>query len=226
MAEWHRHQQKILSIEEGYEVVGYYQKYLKRAIDICISFCGLILLAPLLLTLAALIRKEDGGNVFYRGVRVGRDGNLFKIYKFRTMSMNAEQSGGLSTAEDDPRITNIGGILRKFKLDELPQLLNVLKGKMSLVGPRPEFPAEVETYSDEELRVLSVKPGITDWASIAFRNEGEILKGSSDPHQAYRLKIKPEKIRLALKYVDSVSLKTDMLIIAKTVRAILFSGGG
>ncbi|NPV60810.1 MAG: sugar transferase [Actinobacteria bacterium] len=198
-----------------------YKGQVKRTIDIIASICGLMATFPLLIVIATLIRREDGGGVFYRGVRVGKEGSTFRIYKFRTMVMNAELIGGPSTAEDDPRITKVGKILRKYKLDELPQLINVLKGEMSLVGPRPEIPSEVETYSEEERRILTVKPGITDWASIAFRNEGEILAGSDDPHKAYREKIKPEKIRLALKYVDEISFKTDVKIILQTVKAVL-----
>jgi lipopolysaccharide/colanic/teichoic acid biosynthesis glycosyltransferase len=138
------------------------------------------------------------------------------------MVMNADRLGGPSTADDDPRITRVGKFLRKYKLDELPQLINVLKGEMSIVGPRPEVPSEVETYSEEEKRILSVKPGITDWASIKFRNEGEILKGYEDPHKAYREIIKPEKLKLALQYVDEASFSTDLKIILKTVKLMFF----
>ncbi len=201
--------------------MGLYEKYVKRALDIVASVLGLVVFGPLLVAIACKIKKEDGGGAFYRGNRAGKNGVPFKINKFRTMVMNAEQIGGPSTSEDDPRVTRIGRVLRKYKLDELPQLINVLTGEMSLVGPRPEVPSEVETYSEEERRILSVKPGITDWASIHFRNEGEILKGSSDPHQAYREKIRPEKLRLALAYVDNVSLKTDAMIMMKTVKAVL-----
>lgn len=199
-----------------------YRKYLKRPFDIVLS--GLVLCAssPILALVAILIRKEDGDDIFYCGERVGLDGRVFRIMKYRTMVMDAERIGGPSTSEDDPRITRIGASLRRYKLDELPQLINVIKGEMSIVGPRPEVPSEVETYSDEERRILSVKPGITDWASIEFRNEGEILRGAEDPHQAYREKIRPEKIRLALKYVDEISLKTDLVIMWKTIKAVLF----
>lgn len=201
--------------------MGIYSKYLKRVFDVAVAAIGLLVLVPILIAVAVKINKEDGGATFYRGQRVGKDGKQFNIYKFRTMVVNAEKIGGPSTSEDDPRVTQIGKVLRKYKLDELPQLINVLKGEMSLVGPRPEVPSEVKTYTEEEKRVLTVKPGITDWASIAFRNEGEILKGSADPHQAYREKIRPEKLRLALSYVDNVSLKTDALIIMKTVKTVL-----
>jgi len=193
----------------------------KRLFDIAISFLGLILLFPLMLFICLFIRKEDKGPILYRGIRVGEDGKLFNIYKFRTMVVDADKKGGPSTSEDDPRITKIGKVLRKYKLDEIPQLINVLKGEMSIVGPRPEVPQEVATYSDEEKRILLVKPGMTDYASILFNNEGEILKGSSDPHQTYREKIRPEKLRLALQYVDNNSFLVDLNIIIKTVAIII-----
>lgn len=198
-----------------------YRKIVKRAIDIVVSLSGLVLLFPFFIIFSLAIKREDGGNIFYRGERIGMYGKPFIIFKFRSMVEGAERIGGPSTAEDDPRITRIGKFLRKYKIDELPQLINVLKGEMSIVGPRPEVPSEVETYGEEELRILTVKPGITDWASIKFRNEGEILAGSEDPHQAYREKIKPEKLRLALKYVDEISFKTDMKIILETIKAVL-----
>jgi lipopolysaccharide/colanic/teichoic acid biosynthesis glycosyltransferase len=177
---------------------------------------GLLLLSPLLMIIAFLIKREDGGPVFYPGLRVGKRGSLFKICKFRTMVVNADKIGGPSTADDDPRITKIGKVIRKYKLDELPQLFNVLKGEMSFVGPRPEVPQEIETYTNEEKRILTVRPGITDWASIKFHNEGEILQGSSDPHQAYREKIRPEKIKLGLTYVDNHSFYVDIRILIQT----------
>ncbi len=194
---------------------------LKRMFDILFSLIGLVIFLPLMAILSILIKKEDRGPVLYRGKRVGRDGNLFGMLKFRTMVMNAEKLGGPSTSDDDPRITKAGKSLRKFKLDELPQLINVLKGEMSFVGPRPEVPMEVKTYNDEEKRILTVKPGITDYASLTFHNEGEILKGSKDPHQAYREKIRPEKLRLGLKYVDSQSFRVDMKIIIQTLSALI-----
>lgn len=194
---------------------------LKWTFDILASLFGLVFLSPILMAVSFLIKAEDGGPLFYRGVRVGRDGHPFRIFKFRTMVVDAEKVGGPSTSDDDQRITKIGKLLRKYKLDELPQLFNVLKGEMSFVGPRPEVPMEVDTYSEEEKRILTVKPGITDYASLTFHNEGEILKGSSDPHQAYREKIRPEKLRLALKYVDEQSFWVDLKIIFQTVIALI-----
>lgn len=192
----------------------------KRLFDLLLSIAGLILLSPLLLVVALLIKTGSSGSVFYRGARAGRFGKPFRIFKFRTMVTNADKIGGPSTSADDPRITRIGGFLRRFKLDELPQLLNVLKGEMSLVGPRPEVLEEVNLYSDEEKRLLDVRPGITDWASIRFRNEGEILRGSANPHQTYREKIRPEKIRLGLEYVQKHSFLTDCRIILDTLKVI------
>jgi lipopolysaccharide/colanic/teichoic acid biosynthesis glycosyltransferase len=194
---------------------------LKRSYDIILSLIAVILLGPLLLWIAFLIKKEDGGPTYYRGVRVGHHEKLFRIFKFRTMVLNAEKLGGPSTADDDPRITKTGKFLRKYKLDELPQLLNILKGEMSFVGPRPEVPMEVETYNEEEKRILTVKPGITDYASLTFHNEGAILKGSLDPHQTYREKIRPEKLRLALKYVHEQSFWVDLKIIFETITALI-----
>jgi lipopolysaccharide/colanic/teichoic acid biosynthesis glycosyltransferase len=137
------------------------------------------------------------------------------------MVANADKIGGPTSSADDPRITKMGGFLRHYKLDELPQLLNVLKGEMSMVGPRPEVVEEVALYTDEEKRLLGVRPGITDWASIRFRNEGEILRGSADPHAVYREKIRPEKIRLGLEYVHRQSFITDCKIILMTLKAIV-----
>lgn len=167
--------------------------------------------------LALLIKLDSPGPVFYRGVRVGKNGVLFKIFKFRTMVVDSEKIGGPSTSDDDPRITKIGKFIRDYKLDELPQLINVFKGEMSIVGPRPEVPMEVKTYTEEEKKVLLVRPGITDWASLTFHNEGEILKGSSNPHETYRKKIRPEKLRLALRYVNENSLLIDFKIILRTL---------
>lgn len=194
---------------------------LKRIFDIIFSLLGLFVLSPILLGLTFLIKKEDGGPVFYRGVRVGKDSKLFKIFKFRTMVVNAEKIGGSSTADDDPRITKIGKIFRKYKLDEIPQLINVLKGEMSFVGPRPEVPMEVETYNKDVKRILLVRPGITDWASLKFHNEGEILKGSQDPHKTYQEEIRPEKLRLALKYANEGTFMTDIKIILQTLLTLV-----
>ena len=193
----------------------------KRVFDIVGSVIGLVILAPLLCLVSILIKLNSPGSVFYRGLRAGRFGTPFKIFKFRTMVVNADRIGGPSTPEDDPRITRIGAWLRRYKLDELPQLLNVFKGEMSFVGPRPEVIDEVRLYNDEERRLLDVRPGITDWASVKFRNEGAILRGSADPHQTYREEIRPEKVRLGLAYVREHSMLTDFRILVSTFRALV-----
>ena len=194
---------------------------LKRSFDIVASLLGLMLLLPLFVAVAIVLRWESSGPTFYRGLRAGRYGKAFRIFKFRTMVVNADKIGGPSSSADDPRITRVGNFLRRYKLDELPQLMNVLKGEMSLVGPRPEVVQEVLLYTQEEKRLLEVRPGITDCASIRFRNEGEILRGSADPHQAYREKIRPEKIRLGLEYVRSHSFLIDCRIILSTLKALV-----
>jgi lipopolysaccharide/colanic/teichoic acid biosynthesis glycosyltransferase len=193
----------------------------KRLFDLAGSIIGLLVLAPLLLAIAALIKLEDRGPVFYRGERVGRFGKLFRIFKFRTMVASAEKLGGPSTAADDPRITRIGRFLRRYKLDELPQLTNVLRGEMSLVGPRPEVRRYVEMYTEEEKIILTVRPGITDWATLWNSDEGAVLAGSPDPDRAYEEKIRPTKVRLQLEYVRNQSLLVDLKILLQTVAALV-----
>ncbi|MBU4252059.1 MAG: sugar transferase [Candidatus Omnitrophica bacterium] len=194
---------------------------LKRLFDVVFSLLGLILSFPVFLVVVFLIKKEDGGPVFYQGVRVGRYGRFFKMLKFRTMVVNADKMGGPSTADDDPRLLKVGKFLRKYKLDELPQLINVLKGEMSFVGPRPEVPFYVNMFTDEEKIILKVKPGITDWASLWNSDEGSILAGSLDSEKDYMEKIRPEKIRLQLKYVKGHNLWVDLMIINQTILKIL-----
>lgn len=194
----------------------------KRFFDLAFSLSGLFFLSPVLFIIASLIKLNDYGPIFYRGSRIGKNGQAFKIFKFRTMVVNAEQIGGPSTSDDDPRITRIGKKLRKYKLDELPQLLNVLKGEMSFVGPRPEVKQYVDMYTEEEKVILTVKPGITDWASLWNPDEGSILAGSPDPEKTYLEKIRPEKIRLQLKYVQERSFWSDIKIILLTIKTILF----
>ncbi len=189
----------------------------KRLMDVVFSLVGLLVLSPLMLLIAVLMKQSSPGPVLYAGTRIGRFGKPFRLFKFRTMVVNADKIGGPSTADDDPRVTRVGRVLRRYKLDEIPQLINVLKGEMSFVGPRPEVASEVEMYSPEQRRLLEVLPGITDWASMRFHNEGEILKGSVDPHEMYREKIRPEKIRLGLEYVQRRSFWVDMQILTGTV---------
>lgn len=193
---------------------------IKRIFDIILASVGLFFFLPILLGIAWVIRRGNNGPVFYRGERVGLHGKIFRIFKFRTMVVNADNIGGPSTADDDPRITHIGKYLRKYKLDELPQLINVLKGDMSIVGPRPEVKHYVDMYTEEEKEILTVRPGITDWASIWNSDEGAVLAGSPDPEKTYMEKIRPEKIRLQLKYVREQSFWIDLKIIFQTLLAI------
>jgi lipopolysaccharide/colanic/teichoic acid biosynthesis glycosyltransferase len=192
----------------------------KRVFDCTCASAGLLALSPAIMAIAAWIKIDSSGSVFYRGHRVGRGGKPFKMYKFRTMVEKADQIGGSSTPDDDPRITRVGKFLRKYKLDEVPQLINVVKGEMSLVGPRPQVQWAVDLYTPEERRVLSVPPGITDYASLHFPDEGKILEGSKDPDKDYMEKIHPEKMRLSLKYVEESSLWLDFKIIVKTITAV------
>jgi lipopolysaccharide/colanic/teichoic acid biosynthesis glycosyltransferase len=189
----------------------------KRSIDIILSLIGLVLLGPILALIVLAIRSTTSGPVFYRGIRVGSSGRRFDMVKFRTMRVDTEQVGGSSTPDDDSRVTRVGAFLRRYKLDELPQLWNVLVGDMSLVGPRPQVSWVVEQYADEEKVLLTVRPGITDPASLRFANEGEILRGYADPDRAYMELIHPEKMRLSIDYVKNHSLLADLKIIVATV---------
>ena len=196
---------------------------LKRLFDIVFSLFGLALVSPLFLVIAVLIKLESPGQAFYRGERVAKNGKPFKIFKFRTMVPAAEKLGGPSTAGDDPRLLKIGLFLKKYQLDELPQLINVLKGEISLVGPRPEVKMYVDMMTDEEKRViLSVKPGMTDLASLWNFHESEILKGSKNPEKTYQEKIRPEKIRLQIEYVKNRSFLLDLKIIIKTILKVFY----
>ncbi len=194
---------------------------MKRAFDIVASALGLVLLSPLLGAVALAIKLEDGGPVFYRGERVGLGGRSFRIYKFRSMVVDAEKRGASSTAKNDSRITRTGAFIRSGKIDELPQLINVLVGDMSLVGPRPEVRKFTDLYTEEEKAILSVRPGITDWASIWNCDEAAVLAGAADPDQAYFELIRPKKLRLQLKYVRERSMATDLRIIWLTLLAVV-----
>ena len=193
----------------------------KRLFDIVFALLGLVLTLPLFAVIALLIKRDSEGPVFYRAPRVGKDGKPFKMLKFRTMVANADKIGGPSTANDDPRITRVGRFLRRYKLDELPQLINVLKGEMSFVGPRPEVQQYVDMYTEEEKAILTVKPGITDWASLWNSDEGAVLAGSPDPEKAYLELIRPTKIKLQLEYVRRRSFLTDLGILLRTVMAVV-----
>lgn len=194
----------------------------KRLFDIAFAALALLLLCPLLLAVALWVGLDSPGPVFFRQQRVGRGGQLFDIYKFRTMHTGAEAVGPQITVGQDARITRAGAWLRRSKVDELPQFLNVLRGDMSVVGPRPEVPRYVGQYS-AGLRavVLSVRPGITDLASIAFRNESDLLASSPDPERTYVEQILPVKLRYAQKYVRTHSLRLDLQIIAWTALAVM-----
>jgi len=194
---------------------------LKRLFDITIAIVELALFLPIFAVVGFMIKLDDGGPVFYQGLRVGRYGVPFRMLKFRTMVVKADKLGGPSTADDDPRITRIGKVLRKYKIDELPQLISVLIGDMSFVGPRPEVPQYVALYSAEEQAILTVQPGITDWATLWNSDEGALLAGSSDPERTYLEKIRPAKIRLQLEYVRRRSFWVDLSILIKTVGSII-----
>jgi lipopolysaccharide/colanic/teichoic acid biosynthesis glycosyltransferase len=200
----------------------------KRFSDIVVSAFGLIILIPAFILLALAIKLESPGPVFYRGVRVGRFGRPFRIYKFRSMVQDAERRGASSTNLTDLRVTRVGRFIRKFKLDEFSQLINVLLGDMSLVGPRPEVQKFVDMYTEEEKQILAVRPGITDWSSIKFHNEGEIIESSgiADADEAYARLIRPEKLRLQLKYVHEHNLWIDFKIILCTILTIVSSRVG
>jgi lipopolysaccharide/colanic/teichoic acid biosynthesis glycosyltransferase len=191
----------------------------KRAMDLAFAAAGLALLWPLFIAIAAAIRLEDGGTVFFRQVRIGQRGVPFRIWKFRTMA--AASPGQPITAEGDGRITRTGRWLRRFRLDELPQLFNVLAGEMSLVGPRPELPRFVDGYSPDERPVLDFRPGITDPASLRFRDEGLLLAGAADPVQIYLEQILPEKLRLSLAYARRATPLTDVGVLLATAGAML-----
>lgn len=194
---------------------------LKRIFDVCFSLTCIVALSPLLIAIPILIISDSGMPVFYRQKRVGKDGIEFSLFKFRTMVLNADKQGYLTIGSRDPRITRIGYFLRKYKLDELPQLFNVLTGDMSMVGPRPEVTKYVKLYTPFQLKVLSVKPGITDWASINYFNESELLQKAENPEKMYVDKIIPLKIKQNLQYINRQSLLGDLSILFCTVKRIL-----
>lgn len=195
---------------------GLYNRYIKRVLDVCIAGIALLILWPFYLVVALLIAAEDGFPVLYRAERGGYQGKTFRICKFRTMVRNADKIGGGTTSFRDPRITRIGNILRKTKMDELPQLGQVLLGKMSLVGPRPELTYYVNQYTGEELDILKVRPGITDYSSVEFINLDEIV-GTENADEMYEKYVLKKKNALRVKYAHTVSLKTDVYILYRTV---------
>jgi lipopolysaccharide/colanic/teichoic acid biosynthesis glycosyltransferase len=189
----------------------------KRSFDLAISVGGLLVLAPLMLLIAVLVKAEDGGGVFFRQERIGRGGRAFRMWKFRTMVPGASTLGPPLTAAGDRRITRIGGWLREKKLDELPQLFNVLLGEMTMVGPRPEVPKYVDMYTTEQRDVLKLAPGITDRASILFADESELLAEHADPERFYIEEIVPEKIRINLEYAGRATLLNDLRVVLQTI---------
>lgn len=193
----------------------------KRLFDIFSSLFGIIIISPILLVFIVLIFIQDFGNPFYVSDRVGKNNKLFKIIKLRSMILNADKVGVDSTSSDDIRITRVGSLVRKFKLDELTQLFNVLIGNMSLVGPRPNVQRDVDLYSKEELRILTIKPGITDFSSIIFSDEGDILRGSNDPDLLYNQIIRPWKSRLCILYLENRNLVLDIKLIFWTIKSFI-----
>ena len=190
---------------------------MKRTFDFVVALLGLVLVFPLWGVVALSIRMDSKGPVFFRQERIGRGFQPFLIIKFRTMVRDAPRQGGPITFGNDPRITRVGRILRKTKIDELPQLINVLKGEMSLVGPRPEIRPYVELFRQDYEEILKVRPGITDLASLRYRNEAEVLGQSQNPEEEYVRRILPEKIRLAKEYLQGASLAGDLALIFKTL---------
>ena len=192
-----------------------------RFFDLLFSFLGLIVLSPFFLVAALLIMLDSRGGVFYCQTRVGKNGKDFRLYKFRTMASGSDKKGLITVGAKDARITRVGYFLRKYKLDELPQLINVLKGEMSLVGPRPEVRKYVEMYTEEQRRVLSVRPGITDYASIEYVDENRILGEAEDPDKAYIEKIMPDKIRYNMRYIEHKGVGEYFKIIFLTFWSIV-----
>ena len=197
----------------------FYQRTGKRILDAACATAGLVLLAPFLLIVAVLVKFTSSGPVLFRQPRAGRKGKIFLVMKFRSMA-GTGKSGLHITVSGDPRITFVGAILRKFKIDELPQLWNVLRGEMSLVGPRPEVERYVRGYTDQQYRILEARPGITDPASIAYRHEEEVLASHPDPENHYRTVLLPHKLFLNLEYVENISFRRDVSLILETIRSI------
>ena len=193
---------------------------LKRIFDITLSLFGLVILLPFILIIAILIKIDSKGPVFFKQVRITKGGKEFKIFKYRTMKVGSDKYSQI-TAGKDERITKIGSFLRKYKLDEIPQLINVLIGDMSLVGPRPEVPKYVVLYTDEQKEILKVRAGITDYASIEFSDENDLLASEKNPEEAYIEKVMPKKIELNKKYLSEISVLTDIKIILLTIKKIL-----
>ncbi|HIS10149.1 MAG TPA: sugar transferase [Candidatus Avibacteroides excrementipullorum] len=194
---------------------------MKRLFDIISSGCGLIVLSPIFIVIAIWVKLDSKGPVFYRQIRVGKDNKDFRLFKFRSMKIGADRQGLITVGGRDPRVTRSGYYIRKYKLDELPQLINVFIGDMSVVGPRPEVRKYVDLYTPEQMRVLSVRPGITDLASIRYRNENELLETVDEPETYYREVIMQDKLKINLEYVDNRSFWGDIKLIFATLYAIV-----
>ena len=190
---------------------------MKRLFDITASFFGILILSPLLIFIGLWVGLSSKGGVFYKQIRVGKNNKDFKLYKFRSMRVNADKQGLLTVGSKDSRITKAGYFIRKYKIDELPQLINVLKGDMSFVGPRPEVRRYVDLYSEEQMKVLSVRPGITDPASIKYRNENDLLSSESNPEQYYIQHIMPDKLKINIDYINNRTFIKDIKIIFQTI---------
>ena len=190
---------------------------MKRLFDITASFFGIIILSPLLIFIGLWVGLSSKGGVFYKQIRVGKNNKDFKLYKFRSMRVNSDKQGLLTVGSKDSRITKAGYFIRKYKIDELPQLFNVLKGDMSFVGPRPEVRRYVDLYSKEQMKVLSVRPGITDPASIKYRNENDILSSTSNPEEYYIQHIMPDKLKINIDYINTQTFIKDIKIIFQTI---------
>ena len=193
---------------------------MKRIFDFTLSLIAIIILLPLFILIALLIVLTSKGGPFYLQTRIGKEGKPFKIIKFRTMYKDSDKKGLLTVGKNDPRVTHIGHFLRKTKLDELPQLFNILFGHMSFVGPRPELPKYVNLYNERQRQVLSVRPGLTDYASLEYINENEILAQAENPELYYIEHVMPAKLELNLKYIQDQSFTTDLIIIFKTIARI------
>ncbi len=194
--------------------------FLIRLADLLLSFIGAIILSPIFLVIAICIKLNSNGTVFYQQIRVGKNNKDFRLYKFRSMNVDADEKGLLTVGDNDSRITRVGLFLRKYKFDELPQIFNVLNGEMSVVGPRPEVRKYVDLYSQEQMKVLSVLPGITDYASIEFRNENDLLIHAENPEQFYIDVIMPEKIRLNEKYINNQNILQYIKVVFLTIIGI------
>jgi len=213
----------MLTVATKFTGHSFYRKVGKRTLDCVASFAGLLLASPVLIVVAALVKITSPGPVLFWQERVGLGGQGFRIVKFRTMCRDADQRGPAITSAGDPRVTTVGRWLRRLKLDELPQLWNVLKGEMSLVGPRPEVPRYVESYSSAHRKVLTVRPGITDLASIAYRREEELLAGHADLDRYYREVVLPDKLKTNLEYLDRMSFAYDLRLLIRTTKTIFLA---